>query len=709
MTLSSKPVRLALQGVLLLAIVLGGVATRRHVLNAQRQLTADGSIPFSLESALAFRRIQMAYRDGGLPRIDRGIQYPDGVVTREVDTLGVERVYAEAARRWPGLLNLSERIRWLHLLWFVLAIPGMFCWVKWMGGGGGGGLWAAAFYAVAIAAVARSTGQELSHENNALPFLLWHLAADAWAVHRAGSLRARLLAGWAAAVLAALALSTWDLVQFYLVLYMAWGLFRAIRGSFTKTELWTRAVPMMAVLLAAGIRNPYLASHGFLASPVMGLGWGMLLAGAPLAQRQRRATRWILGLAPLALCLLFSRLFLPAYGHFTSLLWAKLRFFNIRPDIPAQLTFDQRILWVPALHSTSWTLLWRWFPSLLVLTAAASWGLMRPDGCNRRPPPSFPSLFFYLLASFAAFILFFRFHVWVAVFACGIVGLWAGLRVPGPTRVRWLVPAFLLAALAVEAWQPWVGPIRRRSRQEIAPEAAQWQGPLFWGRPNVYADETEALMDYLRKFAAPEPVLANFGISASIAAYGGCPVVLHPKFESPAIRDRVREYAETLFTGSEAEFKAWMEAQGATVYVHSMGEFSDIQPGYQMRFMVDALDPPADAAARLFEQRPEELEHFVPQFANRKFRVFRLKHSTVAARLAQIRAGQARAALEGGEIDIAETRAAHALRMDDGNDEARDLLRLVLGLRESGFRAAEDGGAIGEASPLAPADPWSNR
>lgn len=705
MSLTSKPIRLVLQGILLLALFLGAVATRRHVLNAQRQLTADGSIPFSLESALAFRRIQMVYRDGDLPRVDRGIQYPHGVVTREVDTLGAERIYAQVAKAWPGLMPLAEKIRWLHLLWFGLAIPAMFCWVKWMGGGTSGGLWAAAFYAVAISAVARSTGQELSHENNALPFLLWHLAVDAWAVHRAGSLRLRMLAGWAAAILAALALSMWDLVQFYLVLYMAWGLFRAIRGSFTKAELWTRAVPMMAVLLAAGVRNPYLASHGFLVSPAMGLGWGMLLAGAPVAQRQRTATRLVLGLAPLALGLAFAHLFLPAYSHFASLLWAKLRFLNIRPDDPARLAFDQRILWVPALHSTSWALLWRWFPALLGLTAAASWGLMHSNVRNRRVSPASPTLLFYLLASFFTFILFFRFHVWVALFACGTVGLWAGERLPRPRRgnLGWL--ALLLAALAIEAWQPWFGPIRT-SRQKVAPEARKWQGPLYWGRPNVYADETEALMKHMRTYVAPEPVLANFGISASIAAYGGCPVVLHPKFESPEIRDRVRDYAEKLFKGDEAEFRDWMEAQGATVYVHSMGEFSDIQPGYQMRYMVNALDPPTNAAARRFEQRPEELEHFVPQFANRKFRVFRLKHSPVAARLAQTRAEQARTALENGEIDVAEGKAAHALRMDDGNAEAQDVLRIVLSLREAGFRAAEDGGDIGEASPLAPANPW---
>ena len=79
-----------------------------------------------------------------------------------------------------------------------------------------------------------------------------------------------------------------------------------------------------------------------------------------------------------------------------------------------------------------------------------------------------------------------------------------------------------VAALAwgwgLEASLPWCGPLFRRLIQEVAPDAPKWEGPLFWGRPNVYATETEELMEHLRTYVAPEPVLANFGISDSIEA-----------------------------------------------------------------------------------------------------------------------------------------------------------------------------------------------
>jgi len=677
-----------IQAVLLILLFAGGVGMRRHVLNAQRELSGDGSIPFSLESALAFRRIQMVYRDGDLPETDRGIQYPEGVVTREVDTLGAERSLALAAKVWPGTLKLEEKIRWLHMVWFCLGIPALFFWVKWMGGGALGGFWAAAFYAVAISAVARSTGQELSHENNAMPLLLWHLAVGAWSRQGGRGPKARLLWGWLSAALAGLALCAWDLIQYYLMMWMAWNLFRALRGRFSKEDLWAGVVPLMAVLFAAGLRNPYLAAHHFLLSPTMGLGWAVILAGSPIAQRQRRATRVVLALIPIGLMLAFSHLFFPSYSHFASLLWAKLRFLNIRPLDPSLMTFSQRILWVPALNSTSWHLLWKWFPCLLLLTGAAIWVLIRCTVHRRCAGSEFPPLLFYFSVSLVTFILFFRFHVWLVVFACALLGLGVGLTAPMARRwVRWSWLFLLSAGLLMEA-------------------AQSGQNPQRWGRPNVYAVEMKALMEHLRKYAAPEPVLANFGISASIATYGGCPVVLHPKFETPEIRETVQEYGEVLFRGSEQEFCEWMEAKGATIYVHSMGEFAKLHPEYQMRYMVNTMDPPTNAAARLFEQRPEELEHFVPQFANRKYRVFRLKDSPVTTRWAEKLATEARRALEAGEMEWAEVQAAHALRLDAENEEAVAVLQHAGSLQNAGFRETEENVMIVEPRYLAPANPW---
>ena len=78
----------------------------------------------------------MVYRDGDLPRVDRGIQYPGGVVARETDTLGTERVYAWAAKNGRGCCGWMKNP--LVAVGLVLSgDSGHVFWVRWMGGRGG--------------------------------------------------------------------------------------------------------------------------------------------------------------------------------------------------------------------------------------------------------------------------------------------------------------------------------------------------------------------------------------------------------------------------------------------------------------------------------------------------------------------------------------------------------------------------------------------
>ena len=682
-------VRGALWGILALAIAAGAVGVRRHVYVAQRALTPDGSVPFTLESALAYRRIQLAYRDGCLPDRDLAIGWPEGIPTRETDSSGAELALAAAARAWPGTMPLAEKIRWLEVAWFcALSVAGMMCWVRWAGGGRVGGAVAAAFWAVAISAVARSTGQELSHENDALPLVIWSLAFLA-RLRRGG--RGAALSGWLAALAMAGALCLWDLVQYAAGLAGFAFLAPALAGRLDRRRWLHGALPMALCLLAAGLANPYLRAHGFWGSPAMGLWLAAAAAGCPALQGRRWWARAAAGAAALGAAIAASSLFAASYSHFGALLAAKLRFLNRRPANPSLMTFEQRILWTPALNSTAWMSVWEWFPALLALSAAAlplGWLAARRKGGASTPcephgagtarsesspnPSPFAFLAFAWAVSLAAFILFFRFHVWLALFACAAVGCAAGavwMRTRRAGRIA--LAAVLLAAWGVELSQPCIKPLR-------------------WGRPYTYPAEAAALMDHLRRYVAPEPVVANFGASGSIAVYGGCPVVLHPKFESPGIRRDVEAYGTALFRGTEEDFRDWMVSKGATVYVHSMGEFSDVQPGLQMRYMVDALDPATNAAARLFEQHPEELQHFVPQFANIKYRVFRLKDAPAVTAAAGHLSARAAGALAEGRLDAASLWAAHALRLVPGLPEAEATLRHATALSDAGLRSGDD-------------------
>jgi hypothetical protein len=185
--------------------------------------------------------------------------------------------------------------------------------------------------------------------------------------------------------------------------------------------------------------------------------------------------------------------------------------------------------------------------------------------------------------------------------------------------------------------------------------------------------------------------LANFGVSAFVLARGGCPILLHPKFETRAIRERVEQYGRALFTGTEESFRDWAERHGARYYVHAMGEFSPVHPEYQMRYMVNALHPPLTAPARLFESRPFAARKFRYEWGNAKYRVFRIVTHADEAAAAEY-AARAQTAFEEGRLDDAETWALEAAMRYAGEERALRVLRHVEALRADGFGVTEKPG-----------------
>jgi hypothetical protein len=641
------------------------MATRAVVL-VENYRAEDGRLPFTLESALQFRMTERVYQGEGIPQHDPMIQYPEGIDVFETDTVWAEYIYAGLARLLPSSMDLALRVRVVMIGWFALAAPLLALWVygwtrsRWAGGVAG------AFYAVSLASVLRSAGLEMSRENLAVPLLIAHLAADAW-VLRGTRGREVWCLGLLSALCLGLALAAWDMTQFYVLLWAVGLVYAAWRtGAPTRGPASRWVLPVIALLLVAWI-SPYHRAHGLWLSPAFLLLYGLALyQWVPLPFPR---WRWTLLLLPWAAFWLIPHGYVDSYGHFAELLVAKLQFLNEKPVDPGLLSFNQRIMWVPALNSATWPLTFMLFPAMffLLLVGAVLLVLARD-----RSAPTSPDVrehawrvSFYLLVSISIYILFFRFHVYVAVFATAWLG-WCWARVC--SRRNWL--AYVLVPVFVIGF--------------VLETARVWEDPGRWWRTNVYYKELAELVDWLRDFGEQQPVLANFGVSAAIVTYADCPVLLHPKFEAREIRERVEDYGRALFTGDEERFRDWADEQGAQFYVHGVGEFASREPTLQMRYFVDALEPPAEAAARVFEFEPESVRFFEYVFGNRKYRVFR-----VISRADEQRADQltifARQALQEGDVDRAEELAWSALALFPGQVLAQEVVSRVAGLRERGF------------------------
>lgn len=652
----------ALGLILLYTIALGA---RRMVLEAQYRQLGD-ELPFTLESALQYRRVKIAHDTGRIPAVDFSIQYPEGVNTRTSYTLGSEYLFAVLADVFPGSVPFPNRLRWLESLWFCLGIPLLALWVRiWRRSWWAAGV-AGLFYAVSLSSVIRSTGQELSRENFALPILIAHFLAEAIS-RRSWRVWSRVAWQAVSALLLALALCSWDLVQYAVMLRMAvfgwrvaWGRTRWLDAEF-QGWLW-----MILALAVTGAVSPYYRARLWSFSPAMVMGYASLAVALLPALRTRsgwwRFSIWSSTLA-LALFLLHFTPFGSAYGHFGELLWAKLRFLNQKPADPALLTFEQRIMWVPALHSMTPVMMETLFPAILYLTCPAF--LLVFWQSRKRTDLGVGELLFSFGVSFVASWFFARFHVYLSLFACVLLGVWAGSL----SSYRFFAKLLLSSVIGAGLFAETLHTVRKPER---------------WGRINVYYKELDELADWLRAHVAPDPVLANFGVSGYIAAYGKCAILLHPKFEDPVIRDRVREYGELLFKGTEKSFRDWADNLGARYYVYALGEFAKESPELQMRYFVDALNPPATAPACLFEAGKKDLTYFRFLWGNRKYAVYQML-TKVDENLAMRAAARAEKQFQSGDLAGAESDAVEALRLNPHELQAAEILGHVSALREAGF------------------------
>ncbi len=655
-----------------------GLGVRRAILDTQYDAYGQ-DLPFTLESALHYRRVKMLYDRGSIPPVDPMVQAPEGIHTFRAYTVGAEYIQAPLMHLFPDSMDPHHRLRWIDAAFFCLGIPLLGIWVMVSTRSVTGGMFASLLYAVSAAAVVRSTGQELSRETFAIPLMIGSLAAEALAFRAAS---ARRCAGWGMVSAAALfgALAFWDMTQFYIAAMALISILYLLVRPRVITASWlsTRLLQVSAVM-ACGLLVPYHRAHGLLGSPV----FLVLLLMTVLAFwrapgrwpwfdriREHAAGRLLTGKAG---GLVAGVLFLVAagygayaqsYGHFGSLVAAKIRYLNQKPADPALLDFAQRVMWVPALHAPDWALTFLYFPVLLFVSVLT--GLLVLPASRKPFQPSHYSVIWYFLVSLAAFGLFVRFHVLVAVFAAALAGTGVAMALASRRMwIRWPVPVVVALAFCAEAGNTLHDPAR-------------------WGRWNVYYPEMKELANWLYEEAAPDTVLANMGVSGFIAAYGKCGIVLHPKFESPEIRDRYERYGRLLFGSSEEDFRDFTEEMGARWYVYSIGEFSDRKPEWQMRYFVNRLDPPDTAPARLFEFRPEELTYFKRVWGNRKYVVYAYRSKADELHAADL-ASQARTALEEGRVRDAESLAVEALSLDETAREALDVLKHTGALLDQGF------------------------
>ncbi len=624
-----------------------GFLVRYYVLATQYKVFGY-PLPFDLESAIEYRYVEMLYSAGRLPELDKAIEWPYGVNPHKNLEIGAEYVYAFLAKMMPKSIPLEDRVRLLSIGWFSLGIVFMAIWIKSFTGSIMASFLGTLYYAIGIASVMRSTGQELSHENFALPLLILYMAINSVALNTQKQ-SVLLTASAFAAISLAIAMTTWDLIQYPLMLFNGISLIKAVLCRLTKAETSVFSFSLLALILA-GLINPYLATHSFLLSPSMLLGYAgliaLLLNKIPVLQTQNIRNILIkvtVALIPFFTSIIFASSYWQNYGHFTELLLAKLKFLNKKPADPALLTFNQRILWTPALDSVNLELTFYLFPAILFPSFFAAILLVRR--AKHFVAKEGITLVVFFVVSLITFFLFKRFLVFLAICCAGLCGwLFKDALSEKNLLKRTVIITCLIVCVVLEGTN-------------------SISNPSQWGHKISYLTQRKELIEWITKNLGGEPVLANFGLSAYLLAYGGCPIVLHPKYESVRNRKRIEEYGKALFLYDEDALRRWCASNRVSLLVYSMGEFYPYFEELQMRYFINALNPSPSAPARIFEFSPDKSRYFIKLWENSKYRVFRVITPFEEARAIEL-ARESTRLLQLGKTNEALIKAEEALMYD---------------------------------------------
>ncbi len=564
----------------------------------------DDTACFHVEGALQYRYAKLLAAGQDIPDVDVKAQYPEGLrVGRDVSLI------MERATAWTFWLLGGTSVREFHrfvVAWVAgfssLSVLALFALGLALGAPPGLSLACAAAYAVAWAQVSPMAAT-YGLQTFALPLLFWTVAALAFAL-REDSPGADAAAAGAAAALA-LALASWHFSRFFLLTLwpaLSFAAWRARQDDGARRRLLRAVLWLLAGAAAAGLASGVLRQTDFLLSPEM---W----AGAALAAWLAFGPRGLaFGALAAAAAAAWSRgAESAAYGHVWGLLWDKLRLGLVKPEDPRLLSQDARLLWTGPFNSPDAGFLFFSLFPLALLALPRLWPSRQPEAPEDAAGDLCDALLLIELASTA---LVLRLTDVLVFFLAA-----APLR---RRASRWRPRAVLALAAAVAACEG-LKTVAPQSRLNPFMRVAAALTPPD-RQPGYSGQNERRLLAWLSRDGGGRPVLADFGLSASILAYTPSPVLLQPKFESGPLREKTAAYLHALYSG-EDDFDAYCRRYGAKLFVYSAADLLD-QTRDGPRYMAAAPPLRDSTAAVLFHFHPEALRHFRLVYENADYRVY---------------------------------------------------------------------------------------
>lgn len=585
---------------------------------ARESLKYQDLMPFTLECAMMYSYSWDIAREGKLPEYDKSLVGQEDVPSNSQMSISLEyflgygykikEFFSSFTRNTDSSFNANNSdynintdfVSWIRIqlrLWISLSAGLIFIWLLLLDSSFLFSILGGLLFAIAPAAIARATGQDIIRENFAIPLILFTFISYYWYVlSMPGNAKLMLLF-----IGVAMALISWDMTQLCLSL---WGIYELITAFFKKDEQNVKSRAWEVIFIACiicGLFNPYLFSHNLIYSPLVIIIIPSLLITLRFSNK-RPLTRIISSCAVTVFLFLLWFMFIKNFGfsgnysHFYSLLLAKIKFANIPPVDPALLDFDSRILWTPALHSATKSIYWHLFHfvvpvfALLAVTVISFRKTRNSFNSSLLMPVVF-SIFFFLL-----FIFMVRFHALAIPFICVSIIVFSEIigKAFRKKTVRLVLALVLLSLMSSEFF-------------------------FFMNMERAYNDDYKSQLALIRELndssVKNKVVLSDFTLSPMLKAYCGARIVLQPKFEMKGARDAVEEYFKLIYHGTEYEFMEFCRKYAVDYFIFDEGMMGGgikekfLHP-WSTRYIANAEMIKKSAPVYLFSNKPETLTYF---------------------------------------------------------------------------------------------------
>ena len=680
--------------------------------------------PFTIESAMMFSYAQDVAEGKGVPERDETLKHMEDIPPYAQMNMALEWFLGwgwrikqkiapdpEATPREKLFQDHPYMAQWMSAqirLWASLTSALIFVWLLLLKCPRKLAFCGGFLHAVALSAIARSTGQDLVRGEFCIPLITLTFVLAAWC-----SARARW---WKAPIIFAvvfLAFIAWDLCQ---MIFSAWALtetLRAVLGYRMKRGVLYAWIAIAAAVLLNALIVPFNVTYGLIHAPILWVAIPTLFCcyGAQrLSDRLNlsRGRRIALMLAvPVVAAVLYATWaqfgntpeYASNYSHFSEAMKAKIKFNNVKPANALLLNYDARIMWTPSMHSATWEIASSFFPSLifgrkfqfglfrflfgllpltLALYAVLMLGLTlfhipRTEFMKTLSRTFLPNVF--TIGFIVGFIYIVRYHEFVILFLCISLPMLVSSYLRAFRHAPWKVdPREACTAIFTH---PRLLKVMRGTLIGTFSFILFWETLVSAGTPRRYTGdvafrETAMLIMWFRQHRdalAGKGVAANFTVGPMLKAYAGTGVVMNPQFGMKRIRDATEQYLKAMFHGSELDLAKYCDEYGADYIIYNKGACFSYSI-YSNRYIAGANEIKPNSIVNLMLSDPDTLHWFyridVPkglENINRVYTVFKVI-SPEAKREAVRISALGRNELELGRKESAANLAKKAVELD---------------------------------------------